>query len=256
MINSLLPKGPIWEPKEGGFYDKLLDGLASGAEYVRADLDDLSEVRNPNTTQVLTDLEREYGFTPNPTNLTEAARRARVSSRKYNLNRNGGLDHLQNALDAAGFDVLVHANDPAVDPAIFLAQAFQMVAGGANAYAGVPGAYASSVGGELLVNGDLVYQIPGFLSQAGSMNAGGENHWAGFGEGVTQVPVQYDIPTSPDDWPLVFFVGGEATRDALTDELTNIDLGSVPNQRKTEFQQLILRIKPIHTWAALIVNYS
>jgi len=255
-IDGLLPKGSIWQPSEDGDFDKFLDGVADCSESARIFLDDLSEIRDPLNTPVLSDLEREYGLTTD-LNLTEETRRMQLASRKFPQIQNGSLDHLQDALDRAGFNVQVHENSPAVDPAIFLDQAFQMVANGVAAYAGNQDAFAGRVGGEFLVNGDLIIQTPAYLMQANGVNAfaGNSQAVAGRFDVFNQNIFEYEIPTDPADWPLVFFVGGDATRDG-SGALTEIKLADVPNKRKLEFKRTILKIKPIHSWAGLIINYN
>ncbi len=146
MLDDFLPPGPVWEPEELAEFDLLLEGIADNMEVVRVFLSTLSEIRNPNLTIILADLEREYGI---PTNLllSESTRRTRLAELVFGVDGNGTEDDLQTALRNAGFDVFVYQNDPAVDPAIFLEQDFQMVAGGGNAFAGRADAFAGKVGG-------------------------------------------------------------------------------------------------------------
>jgi len=255
-VDGLLPKGSIWQPVEEGDFDKFLDGVSDCSESARIFLDDLSEIRDPLNTPILSDLEKEFGTTTN-LNLSESVRRTRLAAKKYSALRNGSVDHLQSVLDAAGFDLFVYENSPAVDPAIFLDQAFQMTAGSEFAYAGNSGAYASITGGELLVNGSLIEQFPAYLSQAGGVDsyAGNSEAFAGNYDQFTQIEFEYLIPTDPTDWPLVFFVGGPAIRDG-SGALTDIELGEVPASREGELKKTILQIKPMHSWAGLIISYQ
>jgi hypothetical protein len=255
-LDALFPGGSAWKPKEGGDFDLFLDGTGDSIESSRGYLDNLSEIRRPETTPILSDLEREYGETID-LNISEDTRRMRLTAKKYSKLRNGSVDHLQAALDAAGFNLLVHENSPAVDPAIFLDQAFQMVAGGPAAFAGNQDAFAGRIGGELVVNGDLVIQTPAYTMQSGGTfaYAGNGNAVAGRYDVFNQDFFQYDIPTDPNDWPLVFFVGGPATRDG-TGTLTEIQAGEVPTERKRELKKTILQIKPEHSWAGLIITYT
>ena len=210
MLNDFLPPGPIWEPEELAEFDLLLEGIADNMEVVRVFLSTLSEIRNPNLTIILADLEREYGI---PTNLllSESTRRMRLSELVYGVDGNGTEDDLQTALRNVGFDVFVHQNDPAVDPATFLEQDFQMVAGGGNAFAGRADAFAGKIGGELLVNGEIFQTGRIFTSGAGSGFFAGTGHGAGEYEDLLVEKIEYPIPTDPNDWPMVFFVGGAAT---------------------------------------------
>lgn len=209
LINDTVPPGPAHEAEEDKDLDLLREGRADNYEIVQDFLAILSDLRNPNKTTILSDLEREYGI-PTNTLLTEATRRTRLAELAFNRSSDGSEDDLQAALRNVGFDVYVYQNDPAVDPAIFLEQQFQMVADGANAYAGRSDAYAGKTGGELLVNGDIFTTGREFTSVAGTMFAG-DGSSAGEYDRLLIEKKEYNIPTDPADWPFVFFVGGAAT---------------------------------------------
>lgn len=263
VFDSLLPEGSAWNIAPGRDLDKLFDGMADNAESVVNFLACLSDIRDPALTPILSDLEREYGIKTN-TNLTEAQRRMALSALIYQGENNGSKDDLQNALQAAGFDVQVHENSPAVDPDLFLNSIPFMVADGDNAYAGffptTPGVYTSiagKTGGELLVNGKIFEQRPDYISVASGdyMYAGNGNAYSGKYEDLVQELFIYDIPDDPNSWPFFFFVGGDATRN-VSGELTAIENTDVLGVRKVEFERLILKYKPIHTWAGLLINYT
>jgi hypothetical protein len=253
VINTIIPPGSAWRVSVGEDWDKLYDGIATNWETIRTFLSELDCIRNPSCTPVLDDLEQEFGVIKN-VSLTEQQRRDQLMPIVFNRSFNGGLDNLEDALQAAGFTVQVHSNSPAVDPAIFLDQNFQMVAAGGNAYAGRPDAYAGKSGGELLVNGDISKTRKIVTTVAGNLYAG-TGHGAGEYTDLERTEITYSIPTDPDDWPLVFFVGGDATRDG-TGALTEIQLADVPIEQETEFKRIILKYKPIHSWAALIINFT
>ena len=253
---SLLPPGPLWVVKPSGGLDQLLDGIALNSEAVNDFLDCLSCLRDPFTTPFLSDLEREYGSITSD-NISEDVRRQRLAAEKvYPVVRTGSDDDLENALQKAGFDVQVHVNSPAVDPAIILQKDFQMVAGGGAAYAGNQDAFAGVGGGDLLVNGEIITQTPAYGMQAAGQNAfaGNQKAVAGFFDSFNRVILEYPIPTDPDSWPFIFFVGGDATRNG-SGEITDIETANVPLERKKEFLSLILSIKGLHSWGALIINY-
>jgi hypothetical protein len=253
MLDDLLPPGALWKPEEEEGFDLLLDGMAENYEHVRAFLSVLSDIRNPNLTPILSDLEREYGVSTDLL-LTEEVRRQRLAAQVYARSGTGTIDDMQNALDNAGFDVQVHSNDPAVDPNLFIAGNFQMVAGGDNAYAGNQGAFVSQSLGELLVNGEIFSTEKIFDSLSGAMFSG-DGYSGSFL--ATQLGKKiYSVPTDPTTWPLIFFVGGDATRDPGTGALTDIEMAEVESSREQEFKSLILRYKPLHTWAGLIVFYA
>lgn len=255
VIDAMLPPG--WNVESDGDLDHLLDGMAKNSESVYDFMSQLSLLRNPALTPWLSDLEREFGVITR-TNLAEAIRRARMETRMYERKGTGSKDDLEIALTRVGFDVQVHQNDPAVDPALFLTQAFQLCCGDpTNAFAGDPNAYCGRIGGELLVNGPIYDQSPLYLSECGGpfSYAGDPYMYCGWYDELRRIPIVYQVPADPGNWPFVFFVGGDATRDPVTDELTDIMTAEVPIERKEEFQNIILQYKPKFTWAGLIITY-
>ena len=255
-IDSMLPPGPLWRPEPDKEFDQLLDAFAGSSENIRAYLNSLADVRNPFKTTLLEDLEREYGVLTD-TRLTEETRRLQLAAIIYASDGTGADDDLQKVLNDAGFDVSVYQNSPdgpAVDPAIFLDQSFQMVLGGGNAYLGRADAFFGRLGGELLVNGDFFETLPDYEVVFGNVYLG-DGSVLGFFNDVLTTKKEYEIPVDPDAWPFVFFVGGVATFDPGTGAITAIESAEVPNEREQLFKRLILRKKPLYTWAALVVTY-
>lgn len=263
VINAILPEGAFWEPAADDDYDKLLNGIANNTEIVYNAMSDLSCLRCPETTTILSDLEKEYGIIPAAL-ATESQRRSRLAAFMYRRAGNGSAELLQSKLRESGFtDVYVHVNSPAVDPNIFLAQAFNMVCGdvlgfsGNDAQCGEPDAYCSAVGGELVVNGDLFESSPNYVNLCGEDIGCGEDVLCGDFDGYksASIDVFYEVPTDAGYWPLIFFVGGPATRD-INGYITNIDFYVLPTERRLEFRRIILRFKPMHSWGGLIVIYN
>lgn len=263
VYEALLPEGSIWTPKPDGGLDELLEGMGTADENVIDFLASLASLRDPATTTILSDLEKEYGIVPAAT-LTEAERRQALSTIVYQDRSTGSAQELQTVLQSNGFDVQVHENSPAVDPDLFLNAFFLMYADGPNAFAGfIPlagppsTAVAGKTGGILLVNGFSGTQRADYLSYAGNPNMVAFNAVAVAGRFDQLVIDQlfYPVSDDPDTWPLYFFVGGDATRDG-SGALANIETADVPNNRRSEFERLILRYKPIHTWAGLIINFT
>jgi 6-phosphogluconolactonase (cycloisomerase 2 family) len=155
MIDGLLPSGPAWEPEDGKDLDLLFDGMADNYEEVQTLLNKLSDIRNPNLvdSDSLGDLEREYGIPLHPS-LTEAVRRQRLSRLAYQRAGGGSITDMQDALDAAGFDVTVYENDPAVDPADILAADWEINTG---VYAGK----AKDVSAEAPISNDIFFKPDG-----------------------------------------------------------------------------------------------
>ncbi|NIP56132.1 hypothetical protein GWN42_31330 [candidate division KSB1 bacterium] len=250
-IGVLWPEGPAWDIEHGSDTDKTLDGVAEFYAPVRQEFSGLASLRNPTKTAYLQELEQEYGVTPRS---SQADRRAYLDGYIF-ADNNGSIDTLQDALYRAGFGVTVYDNDPVVDPASILETGFQLQCGGDNAYAGDPEAYCGTTGGELLVNGEQIFYEPLYLSVCGDMYAGDPDAVCGrFNNSEPQVKT-YPIPTDSDSWPFLFFVGGEATRDTVTDEITFIEPAEILLGRKFEFERIILKYKPLFTWAGLVITY-
>lgn len=255
VIDALLPEGQIWAVEDGADLDALFDGLADSLDADYEYLADLARLRNPLLTPILDDLENEYGLSPNAS-LTEETRRARLLAAKTARSSDGTLEFLQDTLQLAGFNVTVYANYPPVNPALFVTFDPSVIFGNEDALFNGTGALFGGARGYLLVNGP-VYE--------------------------NQQLVEYESPADPGYWPLVFFIGGAATR---TDEyvvsaaicgnasaicgttaavasppepnsgaITQIETVEIPISRKEEFNRLIVKFKPMFSWAGVVVNF-
>jgi len=151
IVNALLPEGDFWTPEELDDYDLLLDAIGENSNTVKIELNKSRHFRNPALTVLLEELENDYGVTP-PSGATESERRAALASFMFSRSTTGAADALEAKLQLAGFDVSVHVNSPAVDPALFLN-------------------FFSAPQGQLIVNNpDLVQEYilpidPGYWSQ-------------------------------------------------------------------------------------------
>lgn len=178
-IRALLPPGKIWTPAPDGALDELIEGLGDTVDDVRADLEALANVRDPAKTANLSDLEIELGVVPDD-ELDEASRRLILAGIKSQTPGTGSADNLQASLRAAGFDVYVLANDPAIDPMTVLEGVFEMCDD-----ADPPDAQCSTYGdvvcgfggGELVANDDTTDALA-------------------------------IVPDNPARWPFVFWVCG------------------------------------------------
>ena len=229
-IKALLPDGSAWNIAQGEDLDDFLEAASENwlEAYNAANL--VGEVRNPFETNLLEELERDFGFLQNP-ELSEETRRKQLAAVKYeNTDQRNSSDDVQNFLNAASFDVQVHHNDPAVDPALFP--------------------------GDILLNGGLYVSQAEYLMQCGGAEAfcGHQNAVCGYFETFIFIDFEHELPVDPDVWPFIYFVGGAATRDGLG-ALTSIAPADVPLNRKDKFIEFILSAKPWFDWAVLIINY-
>ena len=253
-FDAVWPKGSAWAQKIGGGMESLLLGIGDSLELVRIKLMTLATLRNPKLTEQLDELEIDFGVVPDPT-LTDTVRRSRLAARINAEQAAGTRDRMERELQAAGFDLFVYSNDPAVDPRQF-ATKFATVAGGDEAFAGEPSAVAEAFSAVLIVNGDAIRTVPVWLTVAdGDRAFAGELSAIAEQAGSIDLPIDYDVPADPATWPLIFFIGGPATFGG-SGELIAIETVQVPALRKIELEQTILRLKPLHTWASMMVDYN
>ncbi|MCP4745027.1 MAG: hypothetical protein GY874_02645 [Desulfobacteraceae bacterium] len=226
IFDALLPPGSIWCPKTGGGFDRLLDAVAANSDEIISFLAQLADIRNPARTTMLSDMEAEYGIRTS-IKKTEKQRRAALAAAITDTVSDGGLDTMQAKLTQAGFKAEVHANDPPANPALFISESYRTVAGNEESVFGKENAYfGRSAAGTLLVNGDIYCD-----------------------------ECKFTLPENPGYWPLVFFVGGPAVRNAKTGSLEQIAIAPVPVARRDEIKRLILKYKPMHAWCGLIVEF-
>jgi len=226
MYRALLPPGSLWKPKVDGYFDQWIWGKADNFAYLHNFLSGLAFLRDPNFTPILEDLEKEFGVVTD-TAISESIRRQQLAGIAYAVPGGGSLDDLQDALTAAGFDATVYANDPIIDPSLVISDS------------------------DLLVNGENIEtQGPAYLMQAGgAYTAGNTNAVAGYFQAMTTTTVDYKIPTDPRRWNFIFFIGG--TRPVPT----TINPALIPAERRMAFEKIILKYKPDHSWAGLVVTY-
>ena len=282
ILQELFPDSPLFDPAPGEGLDQFLEGMAEGEVTVYEFLRALGWLRDPYRTTILSELEREFGVSPNSA-LSEEFRRTFLAALKYSKTGNGDADFLQDRLNQAGFDVFVYENSPAIDPACsgIFTNAYLMYAGDTLSQAGEPGALAGGFETEILVNGDFFTTIVNYLTRAGDTlsQAGEPGMTAGNYDDVIKEPYEYVVPDDADFWPCIFFVGGPATfappegapmyaGDTLSQagepgavaglfrgQITGMEFADIPNERREQFRRLILKIKPLHSWAVLAVNY-
>lgn len=229
-IKALLPDGSAWNIAPGGDLDDFFEAAAENwlEAYNAANL--VGEVRNPFETNLLEELERDFGFLQN-SDLSEETRRKQLAAVKYeNTDQRNSSDDAQNFLNSASFDVQVHANDPAVSPLLFP--------------------------GDVLLNKTLNQVFPQYLMQcAGSIAfCGHQDAVCGRFNNFIFLDFEHEPPPETELWPFIYFVGGAATRDG-NGALTSIAPADVPLNRKDKFIEFILSAKPWFDWAVLIINY-
>ncbi len=182
ILESLLPKGAAWLAKSGSGLDNLLEGVGSSFSSLRDDLETLSNIRDPDNTPILADLEHEYGVIPD-VGLTEAERRETLRGIVF-AKPGMGVDHMTAELHNAGFtNLFAYQNDPLTNPEFYTDGTWSAWCGGQDSFCGGEDAYCgyeSGGGGYILINDNAA-------------------------DATT------DVPNDPTIWHLVFFVGGTKT---------------------------------------------
>lgn len=209
-IQVLLPKGSAWAVAVDGELDRFLDAMADCAEETRAIVSSIADMRDPNLTPCLDDLEKEFGVIPDH-ELTEAERRTHLNATKNARPGTGSEDNLEAMLRAAGFDVYVWQNCPAIDPNSILMGTALARCGNFDSRCGNEGARCGYGGGELIVNGDTVAsQYPLINYRCGEASARcGSGATCGNYTTTTRVPYIYIVPENPARWPFVFWIAAD-----------------------------------------------
>jgi hypothetical protein len=78
---------------------------------------------------------------------------------------------------------------------------------------------------------------------------------AGYYNGYAGYENEYTAPIPKPFWTFVFFVGGTATRNE-DGSLASVGTVSVPVNRRQELHRLILRAKPLWSWAGMLAVYQ
>ncbi len=257
IIDSILPKGVAWDVAVGLDFDKYLEGDAENYDDIIDFLSKLAFIRNPFTTpiELLGELEIEYGVSFN-SSLTEEQRRSFLASIVFAKDENGERDTLEDRLNQAGFPVQVHQNDKAIDPEIIRDNNFSAFCGNESSVCGNETAFCQRIGGELIVNGDRFKQVPLFTTVCGNPDAvcGNETALCGASSGLVLFKIDYNTPTDPANFPFVFFIGGDATKDGQG-FITDIERIILPPEARKEFIKIVLKYKPIYTWALSVVDF-
>lgn len=236
LIETLWPDDVFGGIDPNGDLSKLFEGLAEDYQDIYDVLNNLANIRDPRLTDVLSDLEREYGIVSD-TSLSDSVRRQMLAHIVYRRPTTASWEHLQNALIDAGFtNLLVTQNNPVVDPAD-----------------------VSSGAGDLLVNGNLYTdQSPAYYMAVGSDIAyvGHSRGYCGYYLKFNKTLKTYSIPTEINahwTWRYIFWVGGAASGWPSSPVVAQ---ANVDSQRETQLKNLILRYKPSFTWCVLRINWT
>lgn len=112
--------------------------------------------------------------------------------------------------------------------------------------------------------------VPGFSfgSYSTSLNVGARQDFFRWANGTIYDVKLYDFELTQSEiqayikdqvlrwWSMIFFVGGDVVRDPVSNKIVGIEFVNIPIQNRAALRQLILKYKPLHSWAALAVNWT
>jgi hypothetical protein len=241
LSKQLYPTGRAFKMPAGGDFEALNKSLAKIlAETYQDAVSTLNSILPDNDFFLEDDainLERFFGLISNP--LVSLSDRKKAIIRKMNAPgvnpAKGNYLYVQSQLRAAGFDVYVHENIPTQDPGnVIIAVGYGML-----------GEYEL---GEVELGDTYSYYSALFdFIELGECELGefelGEYFYKN--KVVNHIDEQADILFSIGDFTSCFFIGGQVKGTFAT-----VDIN-----RKTEFRQLILKLKQTQLVAILFINY-
>jgi hypothetical protein len=267
-FKHLLPRAKTWSLTATTTLRSFFVGLSSEPVSIREFIDKIYEDRDPALTRELSAYEQQFAL---PTsNLTNAQRRDRLSAAWSAL---GGQSprYIQDILQAAGFDVYVHEwwvpsvahpsggsvnNDAApvarvpfdyIDdgsgglPFLMYDNGADAMDNGADAMDGAAGAPT----GYLLVNKTVIPYEDSASDGYSGMNDGAE--MAQDNRVLRSYPPKnYVIPADSTKYPYFIYIGGSIFPGQSV----------IPNSRRSEFEDLCLKICPSEQWLGILVTYS
>lgn len=254
LFKHLLPRAKAFSITIDKRLRQLFEGLSESFDDAREFLDLVYFDLYPETTRHLTQWESQFGVLKG--DLTEAERRTRLAGLWA---ARGGQDprYIQDTLQGAGFDVYVHEwwELPAGNPPV-ARNPFTVLGGnpyGANDPTMEAGNLGAEAGnylqgvGSMLVNKlyDASVNLTCLAGEA-VMEAGNPGAEAGNNSGLIFNRRNYPIPSDPDLWPYIMYIGGE----------TFGDVALVSAGRQEEFEDLCLKICPAHLWIGLLINFT
>lgn len=231
ILQHLLPRGRVWNLTIERPLRKLFTGIASSIQSVREATDEVWGQLIPETTDYLSDWQRQFGFIWDATD-SAATKRGDLAA-AWAARGGQSPDYLEGILQDAGFNVWVH--DPWVsgspppfephDPSFYTNEPRigPIVCRGTDQYCCFDGDGQRCCGSFLL-------NSVGYLVNDNK-------------SGKAPPP----IPDDPDVWPFLMYVGPEV--------LNPLAPAQVPNSRRAEFERLCLKYRPLNCWIVLNLDY-
>lgn len=225
IFEHLLPRGEAWKLRPvTKKLRELFAGLTDAPTRARDFVDDAHDDLYPEHTRALEQWEAQFALSGSG---TDADRRAQLDATWKAL---GGQSprYIEDVLHAAGFtQVFVHdwwsSGPPYVarDPRLYTTQPTigTVQCGEPLAQCGEPGALANA----------FLANEPGYIVNLDLT--------------PTAPP---PVPDDPDTWPYFLYFGSEVFGSVV----------NVPEDRRADFEELLLRICPAHLWLVTMVDYD
>lgn len=260
VVQHLLPRAKAWSITVEKRLRQFFVGLAEGLPpVIRKDFDDTYGDVFPSTTRALDQWEEQFALPAS--SLTTQERRDRLDGRWKAF---GGQSprYIQDTLRNAGFDVYAHEwwkLPIGEEIPVYFGEAGEPLA-----EAGEPEMLAGNIVGTISIGGPTPrnpfdhlsdgVETRYFLSSgANSAVCGGTQAICGAtnrpkGYLLVNKPAggPYFIPSDPELWRYILYIGGESFGDTAT----------VAPARRAEFETLLLQICPAQQWLGVIVEYS
>lgn len=238
----LLPQSTAWRLTFATTLRRYWQGLSHAPQGVRDFLDAVWLEMFPASTTELDRWEKQFGLSPAS---NEAARRLQIAA-AWGAQGGQSPSYLQSVVRAAGFDVYLHEwwqpgvtpwtprdpRDYTLQPDIGSVQCGMKYAQCTSNETPPPDPLPSDV----VSVTELYPQCNRFLTND-------------IGYLVNDNLTRNAPPAVPDDpatWPYFLYWGGQ----------TFGEKASIPNDRREEFERLLLKICPSHTWLVLLIDYG
>jgi hypothetical protein len=234
----LLPTGAAWRITIQKTLRRFFQGLAGTPTDARGYIDDVFDDAFPSTTRELAAWEDQFGLQPNP---DDSIRRLNLAA-EWAATGGQSPSYIQGVLQTAGFDLYVHewwASGPpyvANDPRDYTDQ--PLIGSGQCTATGVAG-QPQCGDGAIRVEvepGVRQYQCDRFLQN--------DPHYLVNLNLTEEAPPP--VPDDPATWPYFIYIGA----------LTFPEIAEVPEERRAEFERLILKMRPLQNWIVTLIHYS
>ena len=265
LFKHLLPRGRAWSLTEDKNLRKFFNGLTGVGSDLKTFYENIYEDIFPATTREIKTWENNFGIIPNNT-LNEQQQRARLDA-AWKATGGQSPQYIQDTLRNAGFDVYVHEwwePIPGRDGGGSINGDVTPVARNPQVILGID-SFLTNDGAEVAQDGDSLaqdgnetqpfgYILVNKISEGQSSLIGdgsiemqdGGQYAQEFSQLLAYTQKVYNIPTDPNEYPYVLYIGGE----------TFPNRAFVLQSRREEFENLCLKICPCEQWLGMLVSYT